>query len=99
MNVLTSQSEKRPKIFSAVVSMALVAVIGLVDYLTGYAIFFSAFYLVPVALAAWFAGGTLGVVISVLCVVVSLAGDYRPARIIPTCWCRFGTAPSRWRSM
>ena len=58
------------------VSLALVAVIGLVDYLTGYAIFFSAFYLIPVALAAWFAGGAPGVVISALCVVVSLAGDY-----------------------
>ncbi|MGA2280081.1 MAG: sensor histidine kinase [Verrucomicrobiota bacterium] len=76
MSVLTSQFEKRPKIFSAMVSLALVAVIGLVDYLTGYAIFFSAFYLIPVALAAWFAGGAPGVVISALCVVVSLAGDY-----------------------
>jgi signal transduction histidine kinase len=83
MSVLTSQFEKRPKIFSAVVSLALVAVIGLVDYLTGYAIFFSAFYLIPVATAAWYVGGALGVVISVLCVAVSLAGDYAAGALYP----------------
>ena len=32
--------------------LILVTVTGLVDYLTGYALFFSAFYLLPVGLAA-----------------------------------------------
>lgn len=58
------------------VSMALVAVIGLVDYFAGYTIFFSAFYLLPVALAAWFVGGMFGIAISILSVIVSLVGDY-----------------------
>ena len=44
MSVLTNQFEKRPKAFSATASVVLVAVIGVVDYLAGYAIFFSAFY-------------------------------------------------------
>lgn len=76
MSALTSQFEKRSKTFVAAVSLSLVAAIGLVDFLTGYAIFFSAFYLIPVALAAWFCRGAVGVVISILCVAVSLAGDY-----------------------
>lgn len=58
------------------VSVALVVVIGLIDYLTGYEIFFSAFYLLPVALATWFVGGAFGIVISMLSVAVWLAGDF-----------------------
>jgi len=76
MSVLIHQFEKRSKAFSAGVSATLAMAIGLVDYLAGYAIFFSAFYLLPVALAAWFVGGTFGVVISIFSVVVSVAGDY-----------------------
>jgi signal transduction histidine kinase len=76
MSALTSQFEKRPKTFSATVSVALVVVIGLVDYLAGYAIFFSAFYLLPVALAAWFVGRTFGMVIAAASVAVSVVGDY-----------------------
>jgi signal transduction histidine kinase len=76
MSALTSQFEKRSPGFSLWVSLALVAGIGIVDYLSGYAIFFSAFYLLPVALASWFVGGFFGVVISILSVVVWQVGDY-----------------------
>src|SRR5208283_1771479 len=58
------------------VSLTLVAVIGLVDYLTGSEIYFSTFYLLPVGLVAWFVGGLAGIVISLLSVVVWLAGDF-----------------------
>lgn len=84
MSALTSQFEKRSKTFSAVVDVALVAVIGLVDYFTGYAIFFSAFYLVPVALAAWFVGGAFAILISMLSVAVSVAGDYAAGAQYPS---------------
>lgn len=76
MSALTSQFEKRSRGFSILVSLALVAGIGVVDYLSGFAIFFSAFYLLPVALASWFVGGFFGVVISILCVVVWQVGDF-----------------------
>lgn len=75
MSAITDSFEKRSKFFSVAVSLALVAVIGAVDYLSGYTIFFSAFYLLPVGLASWFAGGIYGIVISVLSVVVWLGGD------------------------
>jgi signal transduction histidine kinase len=84
MSALTSQFEKRPKTFSATVSVALVIVIGLIDYLAGYAIFFSAFYLLPVALATWFVGRNFGIVISVSSVVVSVAGDYAAGAHYPS---------------
>jgi signal transduction histidine kinase len=75
MSAFTNQFEKKSKTFSIGVSVALVAVVGVVDYLSGYAIFFSAFYLLPVALASWYGGGFYGIVISVLSVVVWLLGD------------------------
>jgi signal transduction histidine kinase len=75
MSALMNQFEKRSKLFSIIVSVMLVAVVGVVDYFSGFAIFFSAFYLLPVALASWYAGGFYGSVISVLSVVVWLLGD------------------------
>jgi signal transduction histidine kinase len=75
MSALTSQFEKRSRAFSILVCLALVAGVGVVDYLSGYAIFFSAFYLLPVALAAWYVGTFFGLIISILSVVVWLAGD------------------------
>ena len=54
----------------------LVAVVGVVDYLSGYTIFFSAFYLLPVALAAWFlSGDILELAVSILSVAAWLVGD------------------------
>ena len=81
---MTSHFEKRSKAFSAALSITLVAVIGVVDYLAGYAIFFSAFYLLPVGLAAWFVGGAFGIAISILSVVVSVAGDYAAGAHYPS---------------
>jgi signal transduction histidine kinase len=75
MSALASQFERRSKSFSILVSLALVALVGVVDYLSGYAIFFYAFYLLPVYLASWYGGAFYGVAISVLSVVVWLVGD------------------------
>lgn len=83
MSALTSQFERRPKVFSALVSGLLVVLIGLVDYLAGYAIFFSAFYLIPVALASWYVGKTFGAVISISSVAVSIVGDYAAGAAYP----------------
>jgi len=44
----------------------LVAVLGYVDYVTGPEIGFAVFYMVPVALAAWYAGGWSGFGVAVV---------------------------------
>jgi signal transduction histidine kinase len=75
MSVLANQFEKSSKAFALTACLMLVAVTGLVDYLTGYALFFSAFYLLPVGLAAWFVGAPSGFIISILSVAVWLVGD------------------------
>jgi len=56
-------------------SLEIVAVVGLVDFLTGFELNFFAFYLIPVILAVWCVGRTFGICVSALCVVVSIAGD------------------------
>ncbi len=57
-----SMIERWPKSVSLVVGALLVAVIGLLDYLTGYQLTFSAFYLLPIFMLAWLNGqwGGLG---------------------------------------
>jgi diguanylate cyclase (GGDEF)-like protein len=55
-------------------SLCTLGVVGLLDVVTGYEISLSLFYLGPVALAAWYAGGRAGTSLAVLsCVVWYLA--------------------------
>lgn len=56
-------------------SLCLVGVVGLIDFLTGFELYFFSIYLVPVSLAAWFIGRGFGFLISMLCVAASVAGD------------------------
>ena len=55
--------------------LGFLVLVGLVDYLTGYEIFFSVFYLLGVGLAAWFVGRRFGLLMSVLSVFVWVGGD------------------------
>jgi signal transduction histidine kinase len=55
--------------------LVVLVVIGMVDYLTGFEVLFSAFYLLEVGLAAWFVGKGFGLVMSVLSVLVWIGGD------------------------
>jgi signal transduction histidine kinase len=57
-------------------SLFFVIIIGAIDYWTGFTIFFEAFYLLPIALAAWHQGRGWGFIISAISVAVWLAGDY-----------------------
>ena len=70
------QFEKRSRIASGALAVLIVAVIGMVDYLTGHEISFSVFYLLGVALAVWFVGKWFGVSVSVASVAVWMAGDF-----------------------
>jgi len=53
----------------------LVALLGALDYLTGYEISFSIFYLVPIALVTWVAGLPLGIAASILSAATWLSVD------------------------
>jgi len=67
--------EKRSRIALIAIAFLIIAVIGTVDYLTGFETSFSIFYLLPIGLAIWFVGRGFAVFTSILSVVVSLVGD------------------------
>jgi signal transduction histidine kinase len=56
-------------------ALAILALIGGIDYLSGFEILFSVFYLLEVGLAAWFIGRGFGLLMSVLSVIVWIGGD------------------------
>lgn len=57
------------------ISLAVLVLAASADYLTGYELLFSVFYLVSISLATWFAGGVPGVILSIISVVCSFTGD------------------------
>lgn len=57
------------------ISLGGLMLVAVADYLTGYELLFSIFYLLAVSLATWFAGWRSGVLMSVVSVVCSLTGD------------------------
>ena len=68
--------------------LGIVAVVGFVDYLTGYETFFFIFYLLAVFLAVWFVSGSFGGVISALSVMAWIstniaAGEHYSSYFVP----------------
>jgi diguanylate cyclase (GGDEF)-like protein len=57
---------KKPKLFLFAIGLALVLLLGGVDYFTGYEISLSIFYSLPISLVAWFVGKRWGIVLSVI---------------------------------
>ncbi len=72
---LLARLEKKGQLFWTITGLALVAVVGIIDFLTGYELAFSLFYLLPVALVARYAGTKLGVVIAVVSGLCWFAAD------------------------
>jgi signal transduction histidine kinase len=65
----------RSRLLPVFTALAIVGVVGVADYVTGYEITFSIFYLLAIVLAAWFVGRGFAICVSVLSVGVALAGD------------------------
>lgn len=70
--ILSAQSPVRLAAFS----FLIVAVVGAIDYLTGYELSFSIFYLLPVGFAAWYLRGRFGFVIGLVSAATWLGADY-----------------------
>ena len=67
---------ERSKLFGLSVAGALLVLIGLLDYLTGYEIGFALFYLFPVMLTTWTAGRLGGITMAAVAAVVWLLTDF-----------------------
>jgi hypothetical protein len=56
---------KQSRLSLSVSGFALVGLVGVIDYLTGYELAFSISYLIPIALSTWLLGRPTGIVMSV----------------------------------
>lgn len=57
-------------------SFAIMMVVGLIDYATGDELSFSAFYLVAIVAAFWFAGWSTAILVAVLSISIWVLGDW-----------------------
>jgi signal transduction histidine kinase len=67
--------EQCPRLFLVLGTLIFIAIVGVVDYLTGFEIFFSIFYLLGVGIATWYLGRGYGYFMSILSVAVWIIGD------------------------
>jgi len=58
-----------------ITAIALAIALGLVDYVTGREWAISAFYLLPISLAAWMAGRSAGFIVGALCACLAFLSD------------------------
>lgn len=72
--------ENGKPLFWAITSIAAIALLGLIDTLTGNEITFSLFYLVPIVLVTWSVNQTAGLVLSLLSALTLLAAEIAAGR-------------------
>lgn len=73
---LIQRLEQWPRPFLVVAGVGYLAAVGLVDYLTGFEIFFYVFYLVGVGFSTWFVGRNFGYQMAALSVIIWIGGDF-----------------------
>lgn len=74
MNFLASL-EKRNRLIWIIAGGALIAAVGVIDYLTGDEVALSLFYLIPIALLTWLVGRRFGIAASVISAAVWVGID------------------------
>jgi signal transduction histidine kinase len=67
---------RQPRSVIVVACLGFVALIGLTDFLTGFEIFFSVFYLLAVSVGTWFVGRRFGFFLAALSAGTWIIGDF-----------------------
>ncbi len=65
-------------------ALGLLILVAVADYLTGYEISFSIFYLSAIAVATWFVGARFALLVSVISVLCWLIGDLAAGAVYST---------------
>lgn len=68
--------EKRGKPFWVSTAVALVLVLGIIDYISGIELSISLFYLIPIFMVVWFTDGQMGLVFSFASTIVGFIANY-----------------------
>lgn len=74
-NTLDRALKRLPRWLTLPTAATAVGLIGIADYLTGAEISFSIFYMLPIALGAWYGGRTIGLLAAAVACVTWLAAD------------------------
>ena len=77
---------QKSQLYLITLGVVSAVLVGLADYVTGSEFVISIFYLIPIALIAWFVGRRGGMMISLLCALLSFIADFlaKPVYPIPT---------------
>jgi hypothetical protein len=72
---LAGYFENKSKPFLLAVNISLLFVVGLTDFVTGYEIGISLFYLIPISFASWFGSKNQGILVSSLSILTLAVAD------------------------
>ena len=72
---IISGLETQNSSFWVIIGFALLCLVGITDYLTGYEVSFSLFYLIPIALVTWFINTNFGMMFAVASAIAWLIAD------------------------
>jgi diguanylate cyclase (GGDEF)-like protein len=86
LNALHTRLERAPRGVPAALALALVVAVGALDTATGSEISSSVFYLAPVGLAAWYAGGGWGFTVSLAAAVSWFVADLATGHVYSARW-------------
>jgi diguanylate cyclase (GGDEF)-like protein len=75
MKALFKYLDKIPETVIFMIGLALIMLLGVIDYLTGYELAFSIFYLQPVSFVSWFGKRRHAVIICILSAIIWLLAD------------------------
>ena len=75
MKTLLSFLDKLSFTAICAISVLITAIVGVIDFITGYEISTALFYILPVAIASWYGGRTLGIAVSLLAAAIWLVND------------------------
>jgi diguanylate cyclase (GGDEF)-like protein len=94
MEFLLDIDERRKKLGTAAIFI-LIPLIGILDYLSGPQVTFSLKYLIPVAMAAWFAGRRTGFIAAVFSTLIWLFTDLATGRFSSSMFLHYWNAANR----
>jgi diguanylate cyclase (GGDEF)-like protein len=75
--------------------LALIALFGVLDHLTGFELSFSVFYLIPIILVAWYVRRGAGFAMALVSAVMWLSMDYTSGHSYSQAWMPFWNAIAR----
>ncbi|WP_083901728.1 GGDEF domain-containing protein [Pseudanabaena sp. PCC 6802] len=81
MSNMIKSLARQSKAFWIIAGLIQIALLGIIDYLTGYEISLSLFYLVPLAAIAWFIGSRSGIWAAAVSTLVWLIGDISAGQV------------------